>query len=389
MSALADGEKSQITRKGGRIVKSRYLQYEKKDASKVRGARGWRNWERGAVRWYWRGDGRRWSAASGLNAGSARVHSCLLFGRQSASTKSFSSSTSSAPSTAKARRALAQKPETPGVASGLLNQNSFEKGDLQSTLLDGDKITRPDLDLSAINDKTLLQKSASSKASCKTDKEAHVKNQKLKNNPDAVGTELRSQELILTYLTVKRKDVAQLEQEAEENLLMLCEEKEREQEKLHELKREILLREREEKLDEELVKQMEVLSPLVPLLEQFKEQYKSFAVALDATRHKLPIKNIHIEGDMPTYLDKLQKQLTVTQDLLAEVMPDSSEESAEAFSELQGTEEVFQKLEKELQRSFAQVQNLSYEASKEVSLHNQRICEDNHGVDVVKHWYFN
>lgn len=47
---------------------------------------------------------------------------------------------------------------------------------------------------------------------------------------------------------------------------------------------------------------MEVLSPLVPLLEQFKEQYKSFAVALDATRHKLPIKNIHIEGDMPTYL---------------------------------------------------------------------------------------
>lgn len=47
---------------------------------------------------------------------------------------------------------------------------------------------------------------------------------------------------------------------------------------------------------------MEVLSPLVPLLEQFKEQYKSFAVALDATRHKLPIKNIHIEGDMPAYL---------------------------------------------------------------------------------------
>uniref|UniRef100_A0A8C3LEA3 HAUS augmin like complex subunit 8 n=1 Tax=Chrysolophus pictus TaxID=9089 RepID=A0A8C3LEA3_CHRPC len=378
---------------GGRIVKSRYLQYEKKDSSKVRGALGSRDSERGAVWWY-TDTGRVSGRAAGLRgcgaAGSDRVHSCLLFGCQNASTKSFSSSTSSAPSTAKARPALAQKPEASGVASGLLNQNSFEKGDLQSTLLDGDKITRPDLDLSAINDKTLLQKSTSSKASCKTDKEAHVKNQISKNNPVAVGTELRSQELILTYLGVKqRKDVAQLEQEAEENLLMLCEEKERQQDKLHELKREILLGEREEKLDEELVKQMEVLSPLVPLLEQFKEQYNSFAVALDATRHKLPIKNIHIEGDMPTYLDKLQKQLTVTQELLAEVMPDSSEESAEAFSELQGTEEVFQKLEKELRRSFAQVQNLSYEASKEVSLHNQRICEDNHGVDVVKHWYFN
>lgn len=48
--------------------------------------------------------------------------------------------------------------------------------------------------------------------------------------------------------------------------------------------------------------QMEVLSPLVPVCEQFKEQYKSFAVSLDATRHELPIKNIHIEGDMLTYL---------------------------------------------------------------------------------------
>lgn len=37
---------------------------------------------------------------------------------------------------------------------------------------------------------------------------------------------------------------------------MLCEEKERQQEKLYELKREILLKEREEKLDEELVKQV-------------------------------------------------------------------------------------------------------------------------------------
>lgn len=48
--------------------------------------------------------------------------------------------------------------------------------------------------------------------------------------------------------------------------------------------------------------QIEVLSPLVALCEQFKEQYKSFAASLDATRHELPIKNIHIEGDKQTYL---------------------------------------------------------------------------------------
>ncbi|XP_021234588.1 HAUS augmin-like complex subunit 8 isoform X2 [Numida meleagris] len=342
MSALADGETPQNERKGGRFVKSRYLQYAEKDFSK------------------------------------------------NASAKSFSSSASSASSTAKARSVLSQKSEaSAGVASGSLSQSSFERSDLQSTLLDGDKITRPDLDLSVINDKAVRWKTTSSKASCKADKGTCVEKQKSKNNPSVLGEELRSQELILTYLRVKEKDLAELEEKAEQNLLMLCEEKERQQEKLYELKREILLKEREEKLEEELVKQMEVLSPLLPLLERFKEQYKSFAVALDATRHKLPIKNIHIEGDMPTYLDELQKQLAVTRELLAEVVPGSSEESAKAFSELQDTEEVFQKLEKELQRSFTQVQNLSYEASKEVSLHNQRICEDSHGLDVVKHWYFN
>lgn len=50
--------------------------------------------------------------------------------------------------------------------------------------------------------------------------------------------------------------------------------------------------------------QVEVLSPLVAVCEQFKEQYKSFAASLDATRHELPIKNIHIEGDKQTYLGK-------------------------------------------------------------------------------------
>lgn len=47
-----------------------------------------------------------------------------------------------------------------------------------------------------------------------------------------------------------------MEEKAEKNLLMLCEEKQRQQEKLWELKREILLEEREEKLNETLDKQV-------------------------------------------------------------------------------------------------------------------------------------
>ncbi|NXV82554.1 HAUS8 protein, partial [Atlantisia rogersi] len=184
------------------------------------------------------------------------------------------------------------------------------------------------------------------------------------------------------------KNLAELEKKAEENLIMLCKEKERQQEELHKLKREILLKEREQKLREVLDKQMEVLSPLVPVLERFKDQYKSFAVSLDATRHELPIRNIRIEGDMLTYLDELQKQLTITQELLTEIVPDCSEDSPETVSGLKNLKEVSQKLDKKLQRSFTQVQDLSFEVSKEVSLHNQNVCEENHGLDVVKRWYF-
>ncbi|KFO84145.1 HAUS augmin-like complex subunit 8, partial [Buceros rhinoceros silvestris] len=200
---------------------------------------------------------------------------------------------------------------------------------------------------------------------------------------------LESQTLLLTYLRIKAgKNLAELEKNLEKNLLMLCEEKERQQEKLCRMKREILLKEREQKLDEALDKQVEVLSPLVPVCERFKEQYKSFAVSLDATRHELPIKNIHIEGDTQTYLDELQKQLTITQELLTDVMPSFSEESAKASGVLKELKGVSQELDKELQRCFTQVQNLSFEVCKEVSLHNQGVCEENHGLDVVKRWYF-
>ncbi|NWH57543.1 HAUS8 protein, partial [Geococcyx californianus] len=184
------------------------------------------------------------------------------------------------------------------------------------------------------------------------------------------------------------KNLAKLEEKAEKNLIMLCEEKKRQQEKLYKLKREILLKEREQKLEEALDKQLEVLTPLVPVCEQFKEQYKCFATALDATRHELPIKNIHIEEDMYTYLDELGKELTVTQELLTELTPSCSDESAKTCSALKTLQEVSQKLDKELQSNFTQVQNLASEVSKEVSLHNQQICEENHGLDVVKSWYF-
>ena len=42
--------------------------------------------------------------------------------------------------------------------------------------------------------------------------------------------------------------------------------------------------------------QMEVLGPLEAVAKRFKEQYKTLATALDATRHELPVQGIHMQG---------------------------------------------------------------------------------------------
>ncbi|XP_062366021.1 HAUS augmin-like complex subunit 8 [Cinclus cinclus] len=342
---VAAGQTPKAKRKGGRIVQSRYLQFDKKD------------------------------------------------GKKDASSSSSSSNTSLQSSRAKAPSVLSQKREThAGADYSTLNQSGFEKDDLQSTLLDEEKMKLPDLDISAITDKSGPKKSSYSESASGGDsktKEISTVTDEETDSQDLMA-ELESETLLLTYLRIKtEKKVAKMKEKAEENLLMLCEEKRRQQEKLWELKREILLKEREQKLNETLDKQIEVLTPLIAVCEQFKEQYKSFASSLDATRHELPIKNIHIEGDKKTYLDELGKQLMITQELLTEVMPKHSEDTAKVLGAVKELKEVSQQLSKGLQRSFTDVQNLSFEACKEVSLHNQNVCEEKHGADVVKRWYFN
>lgn len=42
--------------------------------------------------------------------------------------------------------------------------------------------------------------------------------------------------------------------------------------------------------------QIEELSPLQPVLERFKEEYKTLGRALDTTRHELPLQAVHMEG---------------------------------------------------------------------------------------------
>ncbi|MEE6510010.1 hypothetical protein FKM82_028974 [Ascaphus truei] len=284
------------------------------------------------------------------------------------------------------RSILPQRFKAPqGVAPIALDASLFSKDDLQSTLLEGHRIARPDLDLSVINNKPTQKHTPKSQMS------AEQRKPKKESTPINIAAEemvdmIESQTLLFTYLTMKmQKNLNGLEEKAERNLLLVSAEKDNLQEKVYKLKRELLLLRREQQLNDVLEKQTEALTPSIAAKEQFKDDYKTFAAALDCTRHQLPIKNIHIVGNRQQYLEELEKHLATTMSLLEATTPG---ENAQAFGTIKELEEVVLRTDAELARSFRHILDLSFNVSKEISLQNQKLVEETCGPEAVKQWYF-
>uniref|UniRef100_A0A2K6G0J5 HAUS augmin like complex subunit 8 n=1 Tax=Propithecus coquereli TaxID=379532 RepID=A0A2K6G0J5_PROCO len=186
------------------------------------------------------------------------------------------------------------------------------KGDLQSTLLEGHGSAPPDLDLSAINEKSTVRKTPQLEKTTSEKTESTSFSAPRKKSP-SLSEEMEmmeSQTLLLTLLAVKMENgLARFEEEAEKHLLKLCEEKEDLQKKTHELKRRLLLCRKKRELEEALDAQIEMLSPFEAVAERFKEQYKTFATALDA----------------------LQSELKTTQKLLEDLGIGNSEENVQVL----------------------------------------------------------
>ncbi|KAM4808843.1 HAUS augmin-like complex subunit 8 [Rhinophrynus dorsalis] len=287
------------------------------------------------------------------------------------------------------RRSVAPQKVTsvPGVPFSALDGSLFGKDDLQSTLLDGHKIVRPDFDLSVINDKTMQRPTPKSTIP----EQRKPKRDATPTNivPDDMIEMIESQTLLLTYLTMKmQKNLSRLEEKAERNLLLVNEEKDQLQEKVHRLKRERSLLQREKQLSDLLEKQADALAPTIEAKEPFKHNYRTFATALDCTRHQLPIKDIHVMGNRQKYLEELQKHLSSTLSLLEETMPSYAGENADSLSTIKELENIVLKTDEELSRSFRQVLDLSFKANKEISLQSQKAVEDNCELEVVRQWYF-
>uniref|UniRef100_A0A2K5IG91 Uncharacterized protein n=2 Tax=Colobus angolensis palliatus TaxID=336983 RepID=A0A2K5IG91_COLAP len=319
---------------GGRVIESRYLQYEKKTTQKAPA-----------------GDG---SQTRGKMSEGGRKSSLLQ----------------------------KSKADSSGVG----------KGDLQSTLLEGHGTAPPDLDLSAINDKSIIRKTPQLAKTIAKKPGSTSFSAPRKKSPDLSEAMemMESQTLLLTLLSVKMENnLAEFERRAEKNLLIVCKEKEKLQKKAHELKRRLLLSQRKRELADVLDAQIDMLSPFEAVATRFKEQYRTFATALDTTRHELPVRSIHLEGDGQQLLDALQRELVTTQHLLAALDIGDSEENVQVLDLLSELKDVTEKKDFELRRSFSQVLELSAEVSKEAALANQEVWEETQGMAPPSQWYFN
>lgn len=282
-------------------------------------------------------------------------------------------------------------------------------GNLQSTMLEGHGLNPPDLDLSAIDDKSMSRKAPQlERTVAGTDKSLLRPDQKRtlrKKRRDLQETMdmMESQTLLMTLLSVKMENnLALLEEKAEKDLAAMYHEKERLQRQALELRRQLLLRQKHQELAAALDAQIEVLSPLPPVLERFKEEYKTLGRALDTTRHELSMQAVHMEGSGQELLDDLEPALRTTLQLLGDLSicsPDDSAQVQGASTQQPGASAQLNPLLKELKglvaekdlelcRLVSQVVELSSQASKEAALTNQEVWEEAQGTLTSSQGYF-
>ncbi|XP_021070533.1 HAUS augmin-like complex subunit 8 [Mus pahari] len=285
-------------------------------------------------------------------------------------------------------------------------------GNLQSTMLEGHGMNPPDLDLSAIDDKILSRKASwpDREMTDKAKSTSFITCDKKKNpSEEEMGS---AGDHGHDGVTDTADDPAVYEdgeqpgssgEEGRERLGSLCHEKERLQRQALELCPQLLLRQKHQELAATLDAQIEVLSPLEPVLEHFKEEYKkTLARALDTTRHELPMQTVHMEGSGQELLDDLEPALRTTLQLLgdlsicpldatAQVQCVSAQEpgaSAQLNCLLKELKGLVTEKDLELRRLVSQVVELSSQASKKAVLMNQEVWEQVEGALTSSQWYF-
>lgn len=197
------------------------------------------------------------------------------------------------------RRSMTPQALAESTLSNPTDPSLLGKSVLQSTFSDG-HCFRPDFDISAIKDKTVIENA-----------------KEPERNPENEKRIVEMQAFLLAYLTAKMEsNTAKFKVEAEAKLLQKMEEEQRLHSNVKEKKRQYLLMEKKKQLNELLDLQIDLLTPLAEAANQFTQDYKCFATAVDTTRHELPVKNFYINGDGREFLENAETCLKETELLL-------------------------------------------------------------------------
>lgn len=237
------------------------------------------------------------------------------------------------------------KPGTPtrfSVTPRATGMSVVSQSILQSTFADGPCL-RPDLDISVIKEKTVMETPVLPKRNAEDEKEL-----------------LDMQTFLLAYLIAKMEhNTAKLKAEAETKMLLAMEEEQRLRNEVQEKKRQYLLTENRRVVNELLDMQIASLTPVAETSQQFMSDYKSFAAAVDTTRHELPVKNFYIDDDRRQFLEKAETCLKESEKLLLECTEGEHKDNTSSLECLKNMKTTSKNISQQLSGACSELLELS------------------------------
>ncbi|XP_054459266.1 HAUS augmin-like complex subunit 8 [Anoplopoma fimbria] len=240
------------------------------------------------------------------------------------------------------RRSMAPQALATSIMSRETEHSLLGRSILQSTFSD-EHCFRPNFDISVIKEKTIIENAVQPE-----------------RNPENDKRIIEMQTVLLAYLTAKMEsNTAKAEAEAEARLMQEMEEEEALHNVVQEKKRHYLLMEKDRLVNELLDLQIAALTPVAETAKQFTKNYKSFATAVDTTRHELPVKNFYIDGDRREFLDKAEACLKESETLLMECTEGDHKDNSTSLECLRDMKTTSKTISQQLSGTFSELLELS------------------------------
>ncbi|XP_033820853.1 HAUS augmin-like complex subunit 8 [Periophthalmus magnuspinnatus] len=258
------------------------------------------------------------------------------------------------------RRSVAPQALATSIMAKENEPSILEKYVMQSTFSDGHCL-RPDFDISVIKEINPSENFTEPERNPVPENDKRI---------------IEMQTLLLAYLTAKMEsNTAKLQVEAETRILQELEEEEALRIEVLDKKRQYDLKEKNRLLNELLDVQIASLTPIAEAATQFTEEYKSFAAAVDSTRHELPVKNFYMNRERRDFLDKAESSLKESEKLFEECTDGHTQDNCTSLQFLKSMKTTSKDIGQQLTGAFSELLELSSLICQQ-TIHLQQAAEE-------------